>query len=67
VSIIECMVIDMNEVRVRSLAQVRQVLQGTQALQFRRPEDEAGRYAWIESVLECWRRLWNEPVCRRGH
>jgi transposase InsO family protein len=59
------MVIDMNETQVRSLAQVRQVLQGTQALQFRRPEDEAGRYAWIESVLErfAYRRL---PRSDRG-
>ena len=46
------MVIDMNETQVCSLELVRQVLQGTQALQFRRPEDEPGRYAWIESVLK---------------
>jgi transposase InsO family protein len=52
VSIIEGMVIDMNETQVRSLEQVRQVLQGTQALQLRRPQDDAGRYAWIESVLQ---------------
>lgn len=39
------MVIDMNE------AQVRQVLDGTQALEFRRAEDGGGRYGWIESVL----------------
>jgi transposase InsO family protein len=51
VSIIEGMVIDMNETQVRSLEQVRQVLQGTEALQCRRPEDDEGRYAWIESVL----------------
>ena len=36
------MVIDMNESQVRTLEQVRQVLQGTQALQFRRPDDEVG-------------------------
>ncbi|HEU0200493.1 MAG TPA: transposase family protein [Burkholderiaceae bacterium] len=42
----------MNETQVRTLEQVRQVLQGTEALQFRRPEDDAGRYAWIESVLK---------------
>jgi hypothetical protein len=33
------------------LEQVRQVLTGTQALEFRRAEDDAGRYAWVESVL----------------
>lgn len=46
------MVIDMDEAQVRTLEQVRQVLRGTEALQFRRPEDDAGRYAWIESVLQ---------------
>jgi transposase InsO family protein len=46
------MVIDMNETQVRSLEQVRQVLLGTQALQLRRPDDDAGRYAWIDSVLK---------------
>ena len=46
------MVIDMNEVQVRTLEQVRQVLAGTQALEFRATQDEPGRYAWIESVLK---------------
>ena len=41
----------MNEAQVRSLEQVRQVLAGTQSLEFRRTEDDEGRYAWIESVL----------------
>lgn len=45
------MVIDMNEAQVRTLEQVRQVLDGTQALEFRRAEDDEGRYGWIESVL----------------
>ena len=45
------MVIDMNEGQVRSLEQVRQVLEGTQSLQFQRAEDDEGRYAWIEVVL----------------
>jgi hypothetical protein len=45
------MVIDMNEAQVRTLEQVRQVLAGTQALEFRRAEDDEGRYAWIEQVL----------------
>ena len=31
------MVIDMNEAQVRALEQVRQVLQGTQSLEFGRP------------------------------
>jgi transposase InsO family protein len=50
-SIIESMVIDMNEAQVRTLAQVRQVLAGTQAMEFQAAADDAGRYAWIESVL----------------
>ncbi len=41
----------MNEAQVRTLEQVRQVLAGTQSLEFRRAEDDQGRYAWIESVL----------------
>ena len=45
------MVIDMNEAQVRTLEQVRQVLAGTQSLEFRRAEDDQERYAWIESVL----------------
>ena len=45
------MVIDMNEAQVRTLEQVRQVLEGTQALEFRRAEDDQGRYGWIDAVL----------------
>jgi len=45
------MVIDMNESKVRTLAQVREVLAGTAALAFGVAEDDAGRYAWIGSVL----------------
>jgi transposase InsO family protein len=45
------MVIDMNEAQVRTLEQVRQVLAGTHSLEFRRAEDDEGRYAWIEAVL----------------
>ena len=41
----------MNEAQVRTLEQVRQVLDGTQAVEFRRAEDDEGRYGWIESVL----------------
>jgi transposase InsO family protein len=51
VSIIDSMVIDMNEAQVRTLEQVRQVVAGTQALEFRRAEDDQGRYGWIEQVL----------------
>jgi hypothetical protein len=50
-SIIDSMVIDMNEAQVRTLEQVRQVLAGTQAMEFQAAADDAGRYAWIESVL----------------
>jgi transposase InsO family protein len=45
------MVIDMNEAQVRTMEQVRQVLGGTQAIAFHAATDDAGRYAWIESVL----------------
>ena len=41
----------MNEAQVRTLEQVRQVLAGTQALEFAGAQDDQGRYAWIESVL----------------
>lgn len=52
VSIIKSMVIDMNETQVKTLEQVRQVLEGTQALEFRTAEDDdEQRYAWIEQVL----------------
>jgi len=44
-SIIAKMVIDMNEAQVRTLEQVRQVLAGTQAMQFQATADDAGRYA----------------------
>ena len=46
------MVIDMNEAQVRTVDQVRQVLAGTQELQFRATQnDDQGRYDWIEAVL----------------
>jgi hypothetical protein len=45
------MVIDMNEAQVRTLQQVRQVLAGTQAMEFQAASRDADRYAWIESVL----------------
>lgn len=61
-SIIEWMVIDMNEAQVRTVEQVRQVLAGTQALQFRAAVDDEGRYGWIDAVL---RRLAYRQL-RRG-
>ena len=51
VPIIDSMVIDMNEAQVPTLEQVRLVLAGTQALEFRRAEDDQGRYGWIKQVL----------------
>ena len=51
-SIIESMVIDMNEAQVRTLEQVRQVLAGTQAMEFQAAADGEGRYAWIGAVLK---------------
>ena len=41
----------MNEAQVRTLEQVRQVVSGTQALEFRRADNDEGRYVWIASVL----------------
>jgi len=51
VAIIESMVIDMNEAQVRTLEQVRQVVAGTQALEFRSAQDDESRYTWIAQVL----------------
>jgi transposase InsO family protein len=45
------MVIDMNEAQVCTVEQVRQVLEGTQALQFSAAQDDEGRYGWIDAVL----------------
>jgi transposase InsO family protein len=55
------MVIDMNEAQVRTLEQVRQVVAGTQALEFRPAQDDEVRYAWIEQVL---RRLDYKQLAR---
>ena len=49
--IIGRMVIDMNEAQVRTLEQVRQVVEGTQTLEFKPSQDGAGRYEWISEVL----------------
>ncbi len=45
------MVIDMNEAQVRTLEQLRQVLAGTQAMEFQAAAGDEGRHAWIEAVL----------------
>jgi len=44
-------VIDMNEAQVRSVQQVRQVMQGVQALEFRATGNDQDRCLWIEAVL----------------
>ena len=44
------MVIDMNEAQVRTLDQVRQVVAGTAELEFKRADNDEGRYGWIGSV-----------------
>lgn len=41
----------MNEAQVRTVEQMRDVLSGTQVLQFTHSADDAGRYRWIEAVL----------------
>jgi hypothetical protein len=46
------MVIDMNEARISTVGQMRQVLAGTQELGFKASADEAGRYEWISAVLK---------------
>jgi len=56
-------VIDINEAQVRTLQQVRQVLAGTQAIEFKAASNDAGRYAWIESVL---RRFDYRQMARGG-
>jgi hypothetical protein len=38
--------------QARTLAQVRQVLAGTQKLEFQAAFGDEGRYAWIETVLK---------------
>ena len=48
------MVIDMNEAQVRTVEQVRQVLEGTQALQFRAAEDDEGATAGSRRCCGAW-------------
>ena len=46
------MVIDLNQAQSRTLQQVRQVLAGTQMMEFRAAAGDPGRCAWIEVVLK---------------
>jgi transposase InsO family protein len=46
------MVIDMNEAKVRTLTQVRQVLAATQGIELRATSQDDDRYAWIASALK---------------
>jgi hypothetical protein len=46
------MVIDMNEAQVRTLEQVRQVLAGTQVMEFQAAAGDEGRCAWIGAILK---------------
>ena len=46
------MVIDMNQAQARTLQQVRQVLAGTQVMEFQAAAGDAGRCAWIKTVLK---------------
>lgn len=59
--IIEEVVIRMDEAQVHNLEQVRQVLAGTQELQFRPAPDDHGHYGWMEAVL---RRLSDRQLGR---
>jgi hypothetical protein len=46
------MIIDMNNDQVGTLEQVREVVAGTQALRFKAAQKDAGRYAWIGTILK---------------
>ncbi len=46
------MVINMNEAQVRTVEQMREVLSGVQALEFRAAGEDAERYGWIGAVLK---------------
>ena len=48
------MVIDMDEAQVRTVEQVRQVLEGTQELQFRRAEDDEGALGGLTRCCGAW-------------
>lgn len=50
--IIDRMIINLNEAQIRTLSEVRAVLDGTRALQFSPAESVGERYAWIAAVLK---------------
>ena len=60
------MVIVMNETKLSTIAQLREILDGTCEVRFERVEDDAKRYAFIESVLRRvgYRRLGREGQLR---
>jgi hypothetical protein len=45
------MVIDMNEARLETIAQIRNFLAGTADTEFAAPTDEAARHAWVAKIL----------------
>lgn len=49
-SIIQAMVIAMNEAQLGMMGQVRQVMARTQALEFLLSDDDKWRHGWIEQV-----------------
>lgn len=51
-AIIEAMVIDMNEAQVKTLQQVRAVLEGTAAMEMRAVRDPSDSYGWVAAVLK---------------
>jgi hypothetical protein len=51
-SIIEAMVIEMNETKLESIAQLRSFLQGSAEVQFQPCGEDAERYAFISAVLK---------------
>ena len=70
-SIIDSMVIDMNETKLSTIAQLRGFLQGTCEVQFEHTGDDAERYAFIGAVIgasvtgACHgpTRVWCSPIC----
>lgn len=64
------MVIDMNEAQVRTLEQVRQVLAGTQAIEFQPADDDKGHgnesFRFRHSTLEAKSRIKARESSRKG-
>ena len=63
-SIIQDMVIDMNEARLNTVAQLAAFLEGTPDVDFRSQDDDGERYAFIGSVVA---RLARYSVLRGWH